>query len=1082
MPPTSRHTTPWAAITLVAVLCAAGTTPTAMAADAPDQADAQRSTPVGSAADKLGSDDAERLAEAEADGAKTVTMTIATAPGETDQAVKKLRVIKGGSLGRVDDRLGYVRATVPTDRAETAIATVARSSTVHAIDLRHDIARVQSAPSSTSTSARTASSPYPGPGKNTPAGNPYTPTHETGAVAFVEKHPKADGRGVTIGVLDTGVDPTTPALQKTTTGERKITDWVTSTDPITDGDATWRPMTTTVTGPAFTYGGQSWKAPAGSYGINVFKESATSAGSLRGDVNRDGDTTDEWGVLYDPKAGTVTVDTDGDHDFTDDKPMKPYKDGYRIGYFGTDDPSTPAVERVPFVVQIRKDVPTDPYGGDWVGKKADFVNIGLVSNSGGTFVSGLAAGNGLLGGRMNGAAPGAKIVSARACVSAARCPDTAVTEGLIDLVVNYHVDIVSLPGNMPPNSADAEIINRLIDTYKVQPFVQVGNFGPGANSTYLDTTEDPVGLNDKVVWVGGSVSRQTWAADYGVTVTRQQGLLASSARGPREDGGFFPTLIAPGAAVSTIPAWLPSVTVPAAGWSLPAGYAMYDGSSTAAAQAMGAGTLLLSAANEHGRPLSPAALRTALTSTARHVPGLQPYEEGAGLIDVAAAWNSVAKGATAHDYTVKAPVDTTYAPNLSTPGFGAGVYDREGGLTVGRTKTYDVVVTRASGPDRPVRHTLRLKNDTGHTFSLVGAPTVELAKNRPVTVRVRATPASVGIKSAILQLDDPATQGVDKQVMTTVVVSAPLHHTFSAAGSVQRTGVRPYFVTVPAGAKALQVTLGGLAKGSSTSLSAYQPFGFPATPADSGSRTEASFADPVPGVWEVDVQAAADSAVLDNPYSVRVTVLRADFSPDPATLAEVTAGAPAPVDWKVTNRYAPVDATLVGGPLGSSLTARPTIAKGATRTTTVDVPEGATSLDVAIGDTSDPAADLDLFVYDAKGNRVATSADADSEESVSLDHPAPGTYTIEVDAYDAPSGSTAYDYQDVFYSSALGTVAADGSAQVKLGTGDSANVTANVTARAAATTGRELTGELRLTDTRGSVAGVGRLTIRKVNG
>ncbi len=67
-------------------------------------------------------------------------------------------------------------------------------------------------------------------------------------------------------------------------------------------------------------------------------------------------------------------------DFTDDEPMKPYKDGYQIGYFGTDDPATAVAERQPFVVEIRKDVPIDPLGGDRVGKKADFVNIGLISS------------------------------------------------------------------------------------------------------------------------------------------------------------------------------------------------------------------------------------------------------------------------------------------------------------------------------------------------------------------------------------------------------------------------------------------------------------------------------------------------------------------------------------------------------------------------------------------------------------------------------------------------------------------------------------------------------------------------------
>ena len=50
-------------------------------------------------------------------------------------------------------------------------------------------------------------------------------------------------------------------------------------------------------------------------------------------------------VLYqklNAATGTARVDLDDDHDFTDETPMKPYKDGYQIGYFGTDTPASAA--------------------------------------------------------------------------------------------------------------------------------------------------------------------------------------------------------------------------------------------------------------------------------------------------------------------------------------------------------------------------------------------------------------------------------------------------------------------------------------------------------------------------------------------------------------------------------------------------------------------------------------------------------------------------------------------------------------------------------------------------------------------
>lgn len=1076
---------------LVAALSAAGPIPLAFSAD---QAPAAADPGVKSAADKLGSDDADLLAEAKAAGDKNVTLMVATAPGQTEQVAGDLDAVKGGSVGLAYDKLGYVRATVPTAKADSAIAAATKLSSVRAIDLRQEI--VLDDPTPTADAAKnaggtTSAKTYPAPNKKTPAENPYNPSFETGAVDFVDDHPKADGRGITIGVLDSGVDLGHPALQKTTTGERKIVDWVTATDPILDGDASWRAMTNSVSGPSFTYGGRTWTAPAGTHSINLFRESATAGGDAAGDVNRDGDTTDTWGVLYDAAAGTVTVDVNANGDFTDDTAMKPYKDGYQIGYFGTDDPSTDVAERQPFVVEVRKDVPMDPFGGDWVGKKADFANIGLIASEHGTHVAGITAANGLFGGAMDGAAPGAKIVSSRACVFGPGCTNVALTEGMIDLVVNRGVDIVNMSiGGLPAlndgNNARAEMYTRLIDTYGVQLVISAGNEGPGAN-----TVGDP-GLADKVISVGAAISKETWAANYGSQVKKNYALLPFSSRGPREDGGFTPTLVAPGASINTIQTWLPGAPVAESGYTLPAGYGMLQGTSMSSPQAAGASALLLSAAKQKHIELTPADLRTALTSTADHIKGLQAYEEGAGAIDIVDAWEAIEDGATAHEYTVKAPVDTALDFALKTPGFGTGIYDREGGLKAGQKKTYDVTITRTTGADKAIRHELDLENNAAGAFRIVGSDEVRLPLNKPVTVKIQAAPKSAGIKSVILEVDDPKTEGVDKQVLNTVVVSTPVAHTFSAKNTVQRNSSQHYFLTVPEGASSLEVAIGGLKDKSQTRFISIHPYGVAVEDSatiycynnyldGNGCRPDArSYADPQPGVWEIEVESRRTSPLLDNPYKLDVTVFGAAFDPATVTVPEAKVGTPAPVSWKVTNNFAAVDGKLVGGPLGSSKKARPTIADHENQTTTVEVPAGAKSLDVSIGGVSDASADLDLTVYDAAGEQVAQQADGDSNEAVSIPSPAAGTYTIEVAGYSVPAGTTAYDYLDVFFSSSLGTVGVDESTPVKLATGASTAVSATVTAAAPAPESRSFFGQVQLVNARGTVAGLGSVSIEKV--
>lgn len=1083
-----------AAAGLVAALCATG----AMPAFAVGGADDPASAPVKSADEKLGSADAELLQAAKAKGDATVTVMVATAPGQTKQVAEQLDAVQGASVGQTFDKIGYVRATLPTGKAEAALKAAAKLSSVHGIDLRHEIQLSDPRPDSgkeAGSNKRTATETYPGPDKNTPAKNPYNPSFETGAVDFVQQHPQADGRGVTIGILDSGVDLGHPALQKTTTGERKIVDWVTATDPITDNDATWRAQITPVSGATFTAGGQSWKAPAGSYQWSRFSESITATGDMKGDVNRDGDTTDRFGMLYDAAAGTVRVDTDQDGDFTNNEPMKPYKDGYQIGYFGTDNPATEVAERIPFVIQIRKDVPMDPLGGDWVGKKADFVNVGIIESEHGTHVAGITAANSLFGGKMNGEAPGAKIVSSRACSWSGGCTNVALTEGMIDLVANRGVDIVNMSiGGLPAmndgNNARSELYKNLIDTYGVQLVISAGNEGPGVN-----TIGDP-GLADKVISVGAAVSKETWAANYGSGVTKKYNMFPFSSRGPREDGGFTPTITAPGASINTTQTWLPGSPVKEAGYNLPAGYSMLQGTSMSSPQATGASALLISAAKQQHVALTPATLRVALTSTAKKIADVPAHAQGSGLINIVDAWESIQRGAKANEFTVKAPVDTAIDQFLKTPGFGTGLYDREGGLKVGQKKVYDVVVTRTTGVKYGTRHNLTWRNNDG-TFKIVGGyDYVTLPLNKPVTIKVEANAKSAGVHSGILQLDDETTEGIDKQILTTVVAATPLakpSFTMSDTSSVQRNSHKSYFVTVPQGAKTLEVALGGLAAGSQTRFISIHPYGvgvedsattqcYPNydNPANKCRPDLRSYADPTPGVWEIEVESRRTSPLLDNPFKLDVSVLGAAFDPAVKVLPEVKQGTPSPVQWTIKNEAAAISGgKLKGGPLGSAKVAKPTIANGETQTSEVTIGEGVSRLDIAIGNVSDTGADLDLEVY-KDGAKVGSSADGDSEEAVSLANPAAGTYTVKVIGYAVPTGSTTYDYRDVFFSAALGSVQVDEAAAVNLATGASASVSANVLVNSAAPEGRQFFGQVQLLNARDTAAGTGSVQIEKV--
>jgi len=1030
---------------------------------------------------RLGEHDEELLAEAVARGDRRVTVLIATDVGEAEAVAARVRRL-GGMVGKRFDRVGYVRASVPT----SAVTRTAALPGVDAVDLNDIVELPDPRPvgAEGSAAAQVAS---PGPG--TPAANPFMPTYETGAVRFKQHHPTWDGRGITIGVVDTGVDLDHPALQTTTTAERKVVDWVTATDPIVDNDGTWVAMRTEVTGPKFTAFGATWTAPPGTFRVNRFAESITAGSEVGGDVNRDGDTTDRFGVLYDAQTHDIWVDANQNFDFTDDGSMRPYKENHEIGRFGVDNPATRVQESMPFVVEFRVDLQLTPT------ERADFVNIGIVQAAHGSHVAGITAANDLLGNPVfDGAAPGAKIVSSRACSWGGGCTFVALTEGMMDLVVNRDVDVVnmSIGGLLPLNdgsNARAQLYNRLISDYGVQLFLSAGNSGPG-----LNTVGDP-SVATYVVSVGAAVSKQTWLANYGSVVSAAMNMFNFASRGPREDGGFKPNVTAPGSAISSIPLWQAGQPVPEAGYELPPGYAMFNGTSMSSPQAAGAAALLLSAGLATGTAITPAQLRRALYSTADYNGTVPAYAQGNGQVDVNGAWSLLRRDVATRGYQIAAPVCTPLSEFLATPHQGGGVYNRcaaaAGGHRPGQSKTYDVAITRTSGPAGNLRHDIRWIGNDG-TFS--GPSQVRLPLNTARTIKVRARPG-VGAHGAIMRLDDPMSSGVDVELMHVVVASNELtapSFAFSTSEQVERNRTHTFFVGVPGGTKALQVNLSGIATGSQTRFIVIDPYGVPVESTSSlvcytnfsdpkaCNPVSRSYTDPLPGVWEIEVESRRTTPFLNNPFSLTAQAQGVAVEQPTIVLPSAVAGQPTPVTWTLRNEFGPVTVTAPGGPLSSARVDRPSIAHQETQTFHVDVPAGATKLKVVIGDVSDAGADLDLSVLKG-GQVVGISADGDSEEAVTLVDPAPGTYDIEVFGYDVPRGTTRYDYRDAFFAAALGSLSMR-ETPVTLPSGGTAQVSGTVVANVAPAAGRHLAGEMTVVTSEGAVVGRGLVVIQSVSG
>ena len=531
----------------------------------------------------------------------------------------------------------------------------------------------------------------------------------------------------------------------------------------------------------------------------------------------------------------------------------------------------------------------------------------------------------------------------------------------------------------------------------------------------------------------------------------------------------------------------------------PVGYALFNGTSMASPQAAGAGALLVSAAKQAGVQSQPVQLRQAISSSARYLTGrYQAYEQGNGLVNVPAAWDLLKTNIKTVAITSSVPVDTILSGFLAQPGYGVGIYDREG-VAAGDSYTRTYTFVRTNGPGVTKTYTVSWVDNDG-TFSSAGS--VALPKGKAVSFDVAVHPTTSGVHSAILNLDDPGTAGVDYRTLNTVVAADP----FTAAGnySVTKTGslgpgqFKTYFFAVPAGTPAFKVDMtggGATAGAGAIRFLRWHPYGlaidsnavsncYNGAPGGctTGSATSRTTTNPQAGVWEVTVDARRNSDAVSAPFTLTASILGASVSPNPDVIASATIGVPVARSYDITNLYGAFTGRAVGTALGSAFVATPSIANLAQQTFEVTVAPGSTSLRATIGSPSDPAADLDLFVYNCTSGScvlAGQSADGDSEESVTINNPAAGLWRVLVDGYSVPAGTTTYSYVDVFASPAFGSVSVT-DANALRPAGSEWTVPGTVTANAAPDAGRVLLGNVQVRTDANVLVGSGDVIVQSI--
>ncbi len=597
------------------------------------------------------------------------------------------------------------------------------------------------------------------------------PAEKIGARTFIKNNPSYDGRGVTVAILDTGVELDHPMLKKTSNGEDKI---VAFYDFSGQGRVEMKDA---------VLAGETVADAAGvSYKVGVLGATELKLGTFLGSTmvySEDIAAVDEFKdvavLAFKAADGSWhgKIDTNADKDFTDEAELYDFGKSRAFTKLGKKKSLTASLNL-----------------------ENDGSVASLVFDDGGhgTHVAGISTGfdpNGL-----TGVAPGAKVIGAKIGDNRLAGGSTTTASMLlaIDFAAARGAQVVNLSygiraGSNVGKSAIDQYIDKVAREKGILFSISAGNEGPG-----LLTIGTPAGA-ELAISNAAYLTKESAESNYGYVGIKKDSLWYFSSVGPLFDGGFKPTLLAPGTALSSVPGWHDDL-------------ATFSGTSMASPQVTGGLALLLSAAQQAALPADRATVTRAVYAGATHIPDLALIEQGHGLMNVVASLESLKdlKGASTIDYSIS--VTSPTAPG----GRGKGIYIRARKLpvnefTVGITPNFKAGATQA---DKNALKTYQLKASaswilTPPDFHLLGA-------NRSFRAEIDASILSKpGLHSEKITAFEGGTGRMAFVIPVTVVVPVALddsnQHEHNADLKVEVGTVQRVFVDVPAGTTAVQFDL-----------------------------------------------------------------------------------------------------------------------------------------------------------------------------------------------------------------------------------------------------------------------------------
>ena len=662
------------------------------------------------------------------------------------------------------------------------------------------------------------------------------PLRSTGADTFRAQRPTFDGRGVIIGILDSGVDPGLPGFRFTSTGETKLLDL---RDFSGEGRIDLHAVTPSPDGAvgvnekSLTGFGRVARLAAPPYYGGMLRELPLGRAPAA-DLNVNGRNTDSFPVIV-AKSTTgwfSVTDTDGDGSLENEAPIYDYAvSGQLFSYArgATKNGARAMSLAVNFAEESGRPV-------------LDF----FFDNSGhGSHVAGIAAGRGMFGIEgFDGVAPGAHLLAlkisnnARGGISVTGsmlramnyAADFAVRRGM-PLVLNMSFGV----GNENEGHAAMDsLVNEFALKHPGVVFViSAGNDGPGLSTLGFPGSAS-LAISACALFPG--VFAQPPDAE---TPVPPDVMGWWSARGGEL---AKPDICAPGVAYSNVPPWH-------------VGEEIIGGTSMAAPHVSGLAALLQSAlVQQGGRAARAVDLKGALVATASPLPGTTPIDQGTGVPNVGAAYRWLVSAHQAGVYEVRAHAD---GGNQST---GSAAY-RRGGLASDADTVQQFTIGSVGG--QPAARLL-LKSDvpwirTPASVEFHGGPeTVTLVYDAAQLTRPGLHVGTVWARSATDTLGGPLLW-----LTNTIIVPSPMDQPLRVRETLPAGRLARYFVNLDAASGGLTAHLSVPGDRTSATLYVFEPDGKPHRGGGSAEAGEDSTNvtlrvhgnDVVPGVYEVAVLA-----------------------------------------------------------------------------------------------------------------------------------------------------------------------------------------------------------------------------------